>query len=109
MNNLTSINKKYQHQISHNQQQRNHYRSNERTYHSPNVYNNINSIKNIKNQSQNNIRAKKISNNNNIRYINQKNTYNQILNYAPNTTIMKQMKPKQQNQIYLEGELNKSN
>ena len=106
MNNLTSINKKYQHQISHNQQQRNHYRSNERTYHSPNVYNNINSIKNIKNQSQNNIRAKKISNNNNIRYINQKNSYNQILNYAPNTTIMKQMKPKQQNQIYLEGELN---
>ena len=110
MNNLTSINKKYHHQIPHNQQQRNHYRSSDRANHSPNVYNNnmnnINNIKNIRNINQNNIRSKKISNTNNIRYINQKNPNNPI-NYSQNTAIMKQMKAKQHNnQIYLEGELN---
>ena len=73
MNNFTHINK-----FPYNHHQTNHYRSNERSNHSPNIYNNINN--NI-----NNIKSKKISKNNNIRYINQKNN---------------------NKQIYLEGDLN---
>ena len=102
MNNIALMNKKYNnnnnYQIHHNQPNRNQYRSNERSSHSPNMYSNNNKNISIKNQNQNNLRAKKISKNNNIRYINQKNQNNQIM--------MKQLKSKQQNQIYLEGELN---
>ena len=102
MNNIALMNKKYNnnnnYQIHHNQPNRNQYRSNERSSHSPNMYSNNNKNISIKNQNQNNLRAKKISKNNNIKYINQKNQNNQIM--------MKQLKSKQQNQIYLEGELN---
>ena len=110
MNNIALINKKYNannnfNQMQHNQQNRNHYRSSERSDHSPNMHNNINKNINIKNQNQNNSRSKKVSKNNNIRYINQKNSNNQI-NYSQNIAMMKQFKEKQHNQIYLEGELN---
>ena len=108
MNNIALINKKYPNignQIPHNQPSRTHYRSNERSSHSPNMYSHSNRNINNRNQNQNNIRSKKISKNNNIRYINQKNLLNQI-NYSQNLAMMKQIKAKQQSQIYLEGELN---
>ena len=98
MSNQTIINNKIPHQIPH-QQQRNRYRSNERTNLSPNINNN-NNINNI-----NIIKTKNISNNNNIYYINPKNNSNQV-NTSQNLAILKQMKAKQQNQIYLEGDLN---
>ena len=98
MNNIALINKKYNtnnnfSRIQHNQQNRNHYRSSERSDHSPNMHNNINKNMNIKNQNQNNSRSKKVSKNNNIRYINQKNSNNQI-NYSQNIAMMKQFKEK---------------
>ena len=110
MNNIALINKKYNNnnnnQIPHNQPNRNQYRSSERANHSPNMYNNNNNRNvNIKNQNQNNIRTKKTTKNNNIRYINQKSQNNQI-NYSQSMAMMKQLKAKQHNQIYLEGELN---
>ena len=98
MSNQTIINNKIPRQIPH-QQQRNRYRSNERTNLSPNINNN-NNINNI-----NIIKTKNISNNNNIYYINPKNNSNQV-NTSQNLAILKQMKAKQQNQIYLEGDLN---
>ena len=103
MNNIALINKKYNtnnnfSRIQHNQQNRNHYRSNDHSDHSPNMRNNNNNNKNSN-------RAKKGAKNNNIRYINQKNQSSQI-NFSQNIAIMKQLKEKQHNQIYLEGELN---
>ena len=90
MNNQTIINKKKQRQIPY-QQQRNRYRSNDRTHLSPNI--------NKSNNDINNIRI--IRNKNNNYYINQKSN-----NSSNNLNILKQFKAKQQNQIYLEGDLN---
>ena len=108
MNNIALINKKYpsnNNQIPNSQYNRSQYRSSERSNPSPNMYNNNNRNINIKNQNQNNIRSKKITKNNNIRYINQKNPHNQI-NYSQSMAMMKQLKAKQHNQVYIEGELN---
>ena len=97
-NNQNFLNKKYPQQISYHQQN-NHYRSSERINYSPNGYHNSSNI--IKNQN-NNIKTKKMTkNNNNIYYINP----NQI-NSSQNIPNLKQLKSKQQNQIYLEGDLN---
>ena len=63
-----------------------------------NGYHNSSNI--IKNQN-NNIKTKKMTKNNNIYYINP----NQI-NSSQNIPNLKQLKSKQQNQIYLEGDLN---
>ena len=105
MNNQAIINKKIPHQMYH--QQRNIYRSNERTNFSPsNIHNNnINNIKTIKKSNQNYNMKNKNYQNNNIYYINQKNI-NQ-LNISKNIEALKQFKAKQQqNQFYLEGDLN---
>ena len=105
MNNQNIINKKYNQQISY-QPQRSHYRSSERNNnYSPNVYvnnNNIN-INSLRNPNQNyNMKAKK---NNNIYYINPRNNFNQM-NSSQNIAVLKQIKSKQHNQIYVEGDLN---
>ena len=112
INNIVHINK-----VPYEQQQRSRYRSSEETNNSPNIYannnsnnyiNNIGTIKNVRNQNQNNIRSKKISKNNNIRYINQKNISNNSnqINYSQNIAMMKQLRSNNHKQIYLEGELN---
>lgn len=100
MNNQNIINKKYPQQISY-QPQRNHYRSSERNNnYSPNVYVNNNDINpNINNKN------KKIIKNNNVYYINPKYNFNQM-NSTQNIAVLKQIKSKQQNQIYVEGDLN---
>ena len=108
MNNQNIINKKYTQQISY-QPQRSHYRSSERNNnYSPNVYannNNIN-INSFKNPTQNyNMKTKKVIKNNNIYYINPRNNYNQM-NSSQNIAVLKQIKSKQHNQIYVEGDLN---
>ena len=105
MNNQSILNKKFTHQIYH--QQRNRYRSNERTNFSPanNHNNNINNIKTIKNPNQNYTMKNKNYQNKNTYYINQKNI-NQV-NISKNIETLKQLKAKQQqNQFYLEGDLN---
>jgi len=108
MNNQNIINKKYTQQISY-QPQRSHYRSSERNNnYSPNVYannNNIN-INSLKNPTQNyNMKTKKVIKNNNIYYINPRNNFNQM-NSSQNMAVLKQIKSKQHNQIYVEGDLN---
>ena len=97
MNNQTIMNKNFPHQKY--LKQRNRYKSNEKNNFSPN--NNINNINIIKNPNQNqNIKGSK---NSNIYYINPKNNQNIS---TQNIAFLKQMKTKQNNQIYLEGDLN---
>ena len=102
MNNIININKKIPYQLY--QQQRNRSRRNERSNYSPNN-NNINQINNnIKNPNYNN-RNQNISKNNNIYYINPISNINPV-NSSQNIASLKYFKSKQQNQIYLEGDLN---
>ena len=98
--NQAIINTKYPQQIKY-QQQRNYYRSCEKANYSPNAYNNINITKN----QNNNIKTKKITKNNgNIYYFEPKNNQNQV-NLSQNIAILKKIKDNQNNQIYLEGDL----
>ena len=107
---MNNINKRIPYQV--HQQQRNRYRSNERVNFSPNNHNvnNINNINTLKNQNYNN-KIHNIQKNNNIYYINPRNNQNQNHNHnqvnsSQNLAALKYLKSKQQNQIYLEGDLN---